>query len=605
MADDEDHAFGMQTALDTARGLNDKVRLALGALRVQGVRAAAPQHLEPDLEALDAIRSKLQQVEDLLEECCTLGPAQGQQQAQVLCSVDQARGDLIATCRQCSKFVMHCQGVVSDVLAFCEVGPGEDITPREFTTCWDAAAASAAGRHPGFAPEPVYGTIAANASAALLAGTPTAAGAAGAEEATSMPPAKAPTSLAARRAAAVSLRTSRQQPAEQPGSARVAARGGGGGGAGALRSSLLRAAAGPGGGAATAPVARERRHERAGGLGGEGGGTAAGAQRQQEPEQEQEEQEQQRRHHQPDLGSGGLRGGRHHGRAARRDQGDGPAHPYASASGTPTRPPLGGGSPVGASYGAHGGGGGGSAHGSPLQRRQPALNLSRAAPAGAGDYGHGAGRAHAPAADDGRGARAPGVGDSSQFGGKVSLRRFARGQGEGSEDSGAPHESRALKVVHYADLPRRERDTDGAGDAGRSDDSRVYVSAQVADPPRMRVLQDAVTMSREDLARLEKRGRRHGWMARAAKLLAGVAAAAALGAAAVVTVRAVVDDYGAVGAGACSSDDGRLEPLAPRLPGLGGGKRRRGKGGGGAVMQRPQMPFAPVFPAPNPLDSRG
>jgi hypothetical protein len=46
-------------------------------------------------------------------------------------------------------------------------------------------------------------------------------------------------------------------------------------------------------------------------------------------------------------------------------------------------------------------------------------------------------------------------------------------------------------------------------------------------------------MSREDLERLEKRGRRQGWLARIAKLLAGLAAAAALGAATVIVVRTV------------------------------------------------------------------
>lgn len=54
MAEDEEQTYGMQTALDNARGLNDKVRLALGALRLQGPHL--PQHLEHDAEALDAVR---------------------------------------------------------------------------------------------------------------------------------------------------------------------------------------------------------------------------------------------------------------------------------------------------------------------------------------------------------------------------------------------------------------------------------------------------------------------------------------------------------------------------------------------------------------------
>ena len=54
MAEEEERACGMRTALDTARGLNDKVRLALGALRLQGPHL--PHQLERDAEALDAVR---------------------------------------------------------------------------------------------------------------------------------------------------------------------------------------------------------------------------------------------------------------------------------------------------------------------------------------------------------------------------------------------------------------------------------------------------------------------------------------------------------------------------------------------------------------------
>jgi hypothetical protein len=46
-------------------------------------------------------------------------------------------------------------------------------------------------------------------------------------------------------------------------------------------------------------------------------------------------------------------------------------------------------------------------------------------------------------------------------------------------------------------------------------------------------------MSREDLERLEGRARRRGWLAAAAKALGGLAVAAALAAAGVITVRTV------------------------------------------------------------------
>lgn len=46
-------------------------------------------------------------------------------------------------------------------------------------------------------------------------------------------------------------------------------------------------------------------------------------------------------------------------------------------------------------------------------------------------------------------------------------------------------------------------------------------------------------MSRDDLAGLERRGRRRGWMARAAKAFAWLTGAGALGAAVVITVRTV------------------------------------------------------------------
>jgi hypothetical protein len=36
------------------------------------------------------------------------------------------------------------QDLLSEVLEFCEVGPDEDVTPREFATCWRAAADAAA-----------------------------------------------------------------------------------------------------------------------------------------------------------------------------------------------------------------------------------------------------------------------------------------------------------------------------------------------------------------------------------------------------------------------------------------------------------------------------
>ncbi|KIY93686.1 hypothetical protein MNEG_14277 [Monoraphidium neglectum] len=253
-----------------------------------------------------------------------------------------------------------------------------------------------------------------------------------------------------------------------------------------------------------------------------------------------------------------------------------------------------------------------------------------AAAAAAGVFGYapdGAapGRTAAVAAGGGGSApKAAAVRDSSQFGGKVSLQRFARGQVEASDDSSSQMDVRVPKVVHYADSQpdqaRHARDAERAGDAGSSLGSRDawVAAAQITSPPLMRVLQDAVTMSREDLERLEKRGRRQGWLARIAKLLAGLAAAAALGAATVIVVRTAWDDCSG---GRCNTDDAQLEPLAPRLPSLrplghkdGGAKARRGgrrgeggggAGGGGLVLQMPQMPFVPVFPAPNPLDSRG
>lgn len=53
---------------------------------------------------------------------------------------------------------------------------------------------------------------------------------------------------------------------------------------------------------------------------------------------------------------------------------------------------------------------------------------------------------------------------------------------------------------------------------------------------------------------------------------------------------------------------GLLPPAAAKPSRAGRRERRRGKGdggrGGGLVLQMPQMPFAPVFPAPSPLDSR-
>jgi len=50
----QERAAGMRLALDTTRGLHDRVRLALGSLRLQGPRL--PHRLEQDVQALDAIR---------------------------------------------------------------------------------------------------------------------------------------------------------------------------------------------------------------------------------------------------------------------------------------------------------------------------------------------------------------------------------------------------------------------------------------------------------------------------------------------------------------------------------------------------------------------
>lgn len=50
----EERAEGMRLALETTRGLHDRVRLALGALRLKG--AAPLQQRERDAAALDAVR---------------------------------------------------------------------------------------------------------------------------------------------------------------------------------------------------------------------------------------------------------------------------------------------------------------------------------------------------------------------------------------------------------------------------------------------------------------------------------------------------------------------------------------------------------------------
>jgi hypothetical protein len=50
----QDESVGMRLALDTARGLHDKARLAISSLRLQGPRL--PARLVQDMQALDAIR---------------------------------------------------------------------------------------------------------------------------------------------------------------------------------------------------------------------------------------------------------------------------------------------------------------------------------------------------------------------------------------------------------------------------------------------------------------------------------------------------------------------------------------------------------------------
>jgi hypothetical protein len=148
-----------------------------------------PHHLPPPLLPTPP-RSKLQVLEALLEECWAL-PERAARQADVLCHVDETRGDLIAATRHCSKFVVSCQvgaavlwappcpyagqgfelsahlfamqsggphlgvssccssthrqGLVGEVLDFCEIAEEEDVTPREFTA-WRAAAAASSER---------------------------------------------------------------------------------------------------------------------------------------------------------------------------------------------------------------------------------------------------------------------------------------------------------------------------------------------------------------------------------------------------------------------------------------------------------------------------
>lgn len=65
-------------------------------------------------------------------------------QAELLWAVDQTRGDLIAACRHCAKFVGPCAPLVSEVHAFCEMTGDDDASPRELEGAWRAAAGARA-----------------------------------------------------------------------------------------------------------------------------------------------------------------------------------------------------------------------------------------------------------------------------------------------------------------------------------------------------------------------------------------------------------------------------------------------------------------------------
>ncbi|GBF94192.1 hypothetical protein Rsub_06462 [Raphidocelis subcapitata] len=529
MEEPDERAQGMALALENSRGLHDKVRQVLGSLRLSGsgrAPAAAARLQHADAAALDAVRAKLQQLEDLLEESWALPPSRMQQQAEVLCAVDETRGDLIATCRECAQFVTPtCQALISEVLAFCEIGSDEDVTPREFNSCWRAAADAAAS------------------SADVAASS--AEGGVGADRETASPDASPLQGGRANEATSAAPR------ARGPGG--PLPRGGGAAAAGA----------GAAAGSPARQVAAERdAPTRLNGTGRvmwlDGAGESGASERAPAAAAAQQPQPQRR--------SVSLR--------QPRERGD-----QAAAAGGAAAP-----------AGAAARRGSAAARGA-AQQPQPAHHARYA------DYDAAAGAA---AADVPRPAAAR---DSSQFGGKLSVRRYAQAQGEGSDDSApAPKPS----VTPSKQLQRR-RDTDRAPDVATSREMWLR-SSTVGLQPHMRVLQDAVTMSREDLQRLEDRSRRRGRLVSAAKAIVGLVLTAALGAAGVITVRAAIEEYGGGGGGG-SSDDIQLEPLAPRLPSLRGsdgeGRRRgRGRGRESGGPQMPQMPFAPVFPAPNPLDSR-
>jgi hypothetical protein len=69
----EERAAGMRLALETTRGLHDRVRLALSSLRMQGARL--PHRLQQDVQALEAIRCALHNCVALDYRIC--GPTRG------------------------------------------------------------------------------------------------------------------------------------------------------------------------------------------------------------------------------------------------------------------------------------------------------------------------------------------------------------------------------------------------------------------------------------------------------------------------------------------------------------------------------------------------
>eukprot|EP00877_Chromochloris_zofingiensis_P004352 jgi/Chrzof1/13918/Cz08g17120.t1 len=151
---------GVSTALEKARALHDNVRLATERLGpIAGSKA--PQELDRDKDALNLIRGKLEQMEDLLRECRLSDPTNTQLMNSIMSQLDTTRKDLIAASRESLRFVGSCQDVFKDVLNFCEMEQQETITPRNFPswTTWATGASDSNEPPPfdGFTSLPVLG----------------------------------------------------------------------------------------------------------------------------------------------------------------------------------------------------------------------------------------------------------------------------------------------------------------------------------------------------------------------------------------------------------------------------------------------------------------